>query len=176
MLSRSIQLTKILGLCLALTAPLGCKDKGGEDKPEEVEVLDEAPNGSPVAAEFVEFSGEGEGRGMKVRLYNHGDKTAASYVLLARYYDGDDKPLKVKPGTAFEKDTDFTSLSGGRYKCEPKKNNMLDIDGKIIAVPAEAARAEVLVSKVGAVAADGKTIEDWWAQEGSFNEWPAAAK
>lgn len=158
---------------LALTLPLGCgKKDDAEAKAEEVKVLPEASNGSPLAVELVEFVGEGEERGMKVRLYNHGDKTAAGAMLLFRYYDSGDKLLKVKAGTAFESDSDFTSVSGGRYKCEPKKNATFELDGRMLSVPAEATRVEILASKVSAIAADGNTIEDWWSQE-NFSEWPA---
>ena len=92
-------------------APLACGSKEAEDKPPEVEVLPAATNGSPVAVEFTEFTGTGE-RGMKVLAYNAGDKTAAAYFLLFRYYDASDKLLKVKPGTPFESDFGFTSMSG----------------------------------------------------------------
>lgn len=155
---------------LALTVPLGC----GKDEPakaEEVKVLPEASNGSPVALELIEFIGEGEGRGLKVRVYNHGDKTAAGMMMLFHYYDASDKLLVVKPGTPFEKDSDFTSVSGGKYKCEPKKNNIYELDGPLLGVPATATRVEVIASKVDALAADGNTIEAWWSQE-NFTEWP----
>lgn len=154
---------------LTLGAPLGCKDKDAKEEAP-VEVLDAASNGSPVAAKFVKFTGEGEGRGMEALLYNSGDKPAVAYFLLFRYYDANDELLKVKPGTSFEKDTDFTSMSGNKYKCEPKKNTTLEIEG--ISVPADAVRAEILVTKVSTVGSDGNTIEDWWSQD-DWNEWPA---
>ncbi|HVH99035.1 MAG TPA: hypothetical protein VM869_10005 [Enhygromyxa sp.] len=166
------KLSKLLILAtLALAAPLGCKDKEAET-PKEVKVLEAASNGSPISAELVKFTGEGEGRGMEVLLYNTGDKTAVAYFLLFRYYDANDKLLKVKPGTPFEADHDFTSMSGNKYKCEPKQNVTLEIEGDFIAVPPEAVRAEILASQVRSVAADGTTIEDWWSQE-NFGEWPA---
>jgi hypothetical protein len=157
---------------LALALPLGCKDKPADAPKAELQVLDAASNGSPISAKLVKFTGEGEGRGMEVLLYNTSDKTAASYFFLFRYYDANDKPLKVKPGTPFESDTDFTSMSGGKYKCEPKQNATLEIDGRIVAVPAEAVRAEILATQVRAIAADGNTIEDWFSQD-NFNDWPA---
>jgi hypothetical protein len=157
---------------LALTIPLGCGKQEDPPKAEEIKVLPEAQNGSPIAVELVEFIGEGAERGLKVRLYNHGDKTGAGMMLLFRYYDASDKLLIVKPGTPFEKDSDFTSVSGGKYSCEPKKNATFELDGRMLAVPAEATRVEVLATKVDALAADGKTIEDWWSQE-NFSEWPA---
>ena len=165
---------------LALTAVLlaavpsvaGCgKDKAADEKEEEVEVIPQAATGSPVAVKLVEFVGEGEERGMKLELYNHGDKTAAGMTLLFRYYDASDKLLKVKEGTPFEKEHDFTSVSGGRYKVAAKKNASVELEGMMVSVPAAATRVEVLASKVDALAADGKTIEDWWSQD-SFTEWP----
>lgn len=168
---------KLFGLLIAsglvLTGPVACKDENEAADKQEVAVkaLDASANGSPVAAEFIGFTGDGDERGLEVLLYNSGDKTAAGYVLVARYYDADDQVLRVKPGTPFEKDTDFTSLSGGRYKCEPQKNATLKVDGRALSVPAEAKRAEILVTKVDAIASDGNTIEDWFSQD-NFNEWP----
>jgi hypothetical protein len=162
----------IIAAGLALSLPIGCKDKDKDAKQEvEVKTLAAPAHGSPVAAEFVKFIGEGEERGMEVLLYNTGDKTAAGYFLLARYYDADDKLLMVKPGTPFEKDTDFTSMSGGRYKCEPKHNTTLTIEGDFLAIPAAATRAEVLITRVDAIGEDGMAIENWWSQD-HFNEWP----
>jgi hypothetical protein len=162
-----------LAIILALSLPLGCGAKEEEKKAEEIKELPKASNGSPISAELVEFTGEGDSRGMKVRLYNHDEsKTAVGYMLLFRYKDASGNLLKVKVGTPFESDTDFTSLSGNRFKCEPKKNATFEIDGGgIVSVPADAASAEILVSTARSLAADGKTIEDWWSQE-NFSEWP----
>lgn len=161
-----------LALLLGFTLPLGCDSKEEEKKVEEIKELPKASNGSPMSVELVEFVGEGAERGMKVRLYNHDEsKTAAAMMLLFRYKDASGKPLKVKVGTPFESDTDFTSVSGNKYKCEPKKNGTFELDGRMLAVPAEAASVEILASSVSALAADGVTIEDWWSQE-NRNEWP----
>jgi len=165
--NRLLQISVLLALPLALTPSLGCKksdDKG--DKEEKVEVLPEANNGSPVAAKFVEFIGEGDERGMKVLVYNHGEETAAGMTMTFYYFDGDDKPLKVKEGTAFEGDSDFTSVSGGRYKVKPKKNGNYDIEGMMVAVPAAAERVEIEVTRVDKIGADGNAIEPWWKAEG----------
>lgn len=165
-------LTLPIALLLALALPLGCGAKEAEKQAEEVKELPKASNGSPISVELVEFVGEGAERGMKVRLYNHDEgKTAAGLMLLFRYKDAGGNLLKVKVGTPFEGDTDFTSVSGGKYKCEPKKNATFELDGRMLAVPAEAASVEILASSVRALAADGKTIEDWWSQE-NFSEWP----
>lgn len=168
-----LRLAKLpVALLLALALPLGCGQKEEEKQVEAVKELPKASNGSPISAELVEFVGEGAGRGMKIRLYNHDEKkTAVAMMLLFRYKDASGKPLKVKVGTPFESDTDFTSVSGNKYKCEPKKNATLELDGRMLAVPAEAATVEILVSSVSALGADGSAIEDWWSQE-MASEWP----
>jgi hypothetical protein len=170
MLRRALKLP--LALILALALPLGCGAKDEDKKAEEVKELPKAINDSPVSAELVEFVGEGAERGMKVRVYNHDEsKTAVAYTLLFRYKDASGAPLKVKVGTPFEDDTDFTSLSGFKFKAEPKKNGTFELETGIVSVPAEAASAEILVSSVRSLAADGSTIEDWWSQE-NWSEWP----
>lgn len=157
---------------LAFAGPIACKDKDAEQQQKpEVKVLNPAPNGSPISVELVKLT-DGDDRGMELLLYNNGDKTAVAYFLLFRYYDANDKLLKVKPGTPFEADHDFTSMSGNKYKCEPKQNATIEIDPMMVAVPAEAVRVEILASQVRALAADGNTIEDWWSQD-NVSEWPA---
>ena len=161
-------------LLLALALPLsslGCGSKGDDKKAEEIKELPKAINDSPISAELVEFIGEGE-RGIKVRLYNHDEaKAFVGGVLLFRYKDASGNLLKVKVGTPFEDDTDFISISGYHYQCDPKKNKTFDLEGDMLAVPAEATTAEILVSQARALAADGKTVEDWWSQE-NWSEWP----
>jgi hypothetical protein len=168
-----LRLAKLpVALFLALTLPLGCGSKEEEKQVEAVKELPKASNGSPISVELVEFTGTGAERGMKIRLYNHdASKTAVAMTLLFRYKDAGGKLLKVKAGTPFESDTDFTSVSGNKYKCEPKKNATFELDGRMLGVPAEAASVEILASSVSALAADGVAIEDWWKQE-NFNEWP----
>ena len=168
-MKRLFQITLLLALPLAL--PLGCKGDTEEKAEEKIEALPEASNGSPVSAKFVEFIGEGEERGVKVLVYNNGDKTAAGMTILLRYYDASDKLLKVKEGTPFEKDNDFTSVSGGKYKVKPNKNGRFELDGRMLGVPAAATRAEILISKADALGGDGSSIEDWWSQE-NFSDWP----
>jgi hypothetical protein len=166
------KLSKLLILAtLALTGPIACKDKEADKPKAEVKVLDPASNGSPVSVELVKLT-DGDDRGMDVLLYNSGDKTAVAYFFLFRYYDANDKLLKVKPGTPFEADHDFTSMSGNKYKCEPKQNVTIEIDPMLVEVPAEAVRVEILASQVRALAADGVAIEDWWSQD-NWGEWPA---
>jgi hypothetical protein len=163
------KLARSLVIAALVLVPLGCgKEK---DEPPAVEVLPAPSNGGPIAVKFLEFTGEGE-RGMKVLLYNTGDKTAVGYHLLFRYYDANDKLLRVKVGTPFEDDTAFTSMSGKAYKCEPKQNATLEVDGMLADVPADAVRAEIVASMVHTVKDDGLTVEDWWKQE-NWSEWPS---
>jgi hypothetical protein len=170
MLSRALKLP--FALLLALALPLGCGAKEEEKQAEAVKELPKAINGSPLSVELVEFVGEAPERGMKVRVYNHDEgKTAVAMMLLFRYKDAGGNLLKVKVGTPFEDDTDFTSVSGKKYSCEPKKNGTFELDGRMLAVPAEAASVEILASSVRSLAADGVSIEDWWSQE-NFSEWP----
>jgi hypothetical protein len=165
-LARSLVLASVI-----VTIPLGC-GKDSKQEPAPVEVLPAAVNGSPVSVKFVEFTdGEDGERGMKIKLYNHGDKVAVAYVFRFRYFDANDQSLKVSVGTPFESDHGFTSMSGNRYKCKPEQNNTLEIDGKLADVPAGAVRAEILASEVRTVASDGITIEDWWMQE-DWSKWP----
>ncbi len=162
-------------LFLVLAPPLGCESKQDEKQAEAVKELPKPINGGPISAELVEFVGEGEQRGMKIRLYNHDEaKTVVGMMLLFRYKDASGNLLKVKVGTPFEDDTDFTSVSGNRFKCEPKKNAVFELDGQMLAVPKDAVSAEILVSTARSLAADGNTIEDWWSQE-NFGDWPEAA-
>jgi len=169
-----LPVTLLLALTLpsiALTLP-GCGPKEEEKKVEAVKELPKASNGSPISAELIEFIGTGAERGLKIRLYNHDEsKAAVGMMLLFRYKDASGKPLKVKVGTPFEADTDFTSVSGNKYKVEPKKNATLELDGRMLAVPAEATTVEILASSVSSLAADGVAIEDWWKQENA-TEWP----
>jgi hypothetical protein len=156
-----------LRVAFALLVAAACGKGKGSDRP----VPAQPRNGSPVAVEFGEFipGKRGEGRGVRAHVYNLGDKKAAGYVILARYYDKDGKLLKVKPGTPFEKDSEFMSLAGRKYMCEPKAWATLDID--MFEAPAEAVKAELVASKVDAVGADGMKVEDWFSQP-SWSDWP----
>jgi hypothetical protein len=160
-------------LLIGTTSISGCSDKPDAQAKPELVVLDKAKNGSPVAVKFVKFGGEGEGRSVEALLHNTGDKSAVGYTFVLRYYDASDKLLKVKVGTPFESDTDFTSMSGNKYKCPPNENQTLEMDGDILSVPAEAVRAEIVATQVRALAADGVSIDDWFSQEQPFGEWPA---
>ena len=105
-------------------------------------------------------------------MYNHGDKKAAGYVILAKFHDKDGKLLKVKPGTSFEKDFGFTSMSGGRKSmCEPKSHCTIDVWWPDI--PEGAAKAEIVVSKVETVDSGGMQLKDWWTQQGGWSDWPS---
>jgi hypothetical protein len=161
---------------LVLVIPLGCGKDETKDEPGGVEVLPAASNGSPVSVKFLEFTGnarDGE-RGLKVLVYNGGDKTAAAYNFLFRFYDDKGRLLKIRPDTPLAADHGFATMSGKKFVCEPKQNATVAIDPMLADVPFEAVRAEILVSQVRALAGDGKTIEDWWSQE-NWDEWPTGS-
>jgi hypothetical protein len=109
--------------------------------------------GAPIA--FVEKGlkpGANRGGEVAVKAYNFADKPVAQYMLLFRYYDKAGKVLKVKAGTPFEKEFDFMSLSGIKYKCAAKSWCGFTVDN--LDVPADAARADVLASRVTALKDD----------------------
>ena len=151
---------KHLVIVLVLVAFTACSKESGKPPPAQ------PFTGAPVA--FVVDSIGAEG--VKGRAYNFSDKTVASYQFVVQYKDKDGKVLEVKPGTPFAKDFDFMSMSGRKYSAKPKSWVELEID--MLEVPPGAASAEVLVTGVGAVAADGNQIEDLWAYEGGSFDWP----
>jgi len=124
--------------------------------------------GAPVAFEVKAVKKDG----LDVRAYNFSDKGVAQYSILMRYYDSDGQVIKTKPGTAFEKDFDFWSMSGKHYLIGPKSWASFEIDH--LEVPEGAVKAEVLVRSVTALASDGMHFE----KEPLFElpggmEWPA---
>jgi hypothetical protein len=113
--------------------------------------------GAPIALEAKSFKVGGDRSGsVELRAYNFSDKKVASYWLLFRYTDGAGNVLKVKPGTAFEKDHDFMTISGNRFACEPKSWCSFKVQN--LDVPDKTAKVEVLAKQVTAVAGD--TFED----------------
>lgn len=163
---------------LACSLLLACDSKNDPSDEANAEPAREIPakpaHGSPIAAEFDGFTGEdgGDGeRGVKIHLYNFGDKPAVHYTLVARYFDASNTLLKVQRGTPFEKDTAFTSMAGNKYRCKPKGHLELELDGPMMQVPAEATHAELRITSVGTLGADGMTIEEWW-KKGRFGDWP----
>lgn len=148
-----------LAALVLLLAACGSKDSGAPPP--------EPPfTGAPVGCVFDRFAEEG----VITRCYNFSDRTTASYQFVVQYKDKDGKVVNAKPGTAFEKEFDFMSMSGRRYSIEPRSWTEIEID--MLEVPAGAASAEVMVTRVGAVAPDGMTIEDLWEYEGGSFEWP----
>jgi hypothetical protein len=149
-----------LAVAVLLLAACGKKDSGAPPP--------EAPfTGAPVGCVFDKFAEE---EGVITRCYNFSDKTTASYQFVVQYKDKDGKVVKAKPGTAFEAEFDFMSMSGRKYSIKPKSWTEIEID--MLEVPAGAATADVMVTRVGAVAPDGMKIEDLWEYEGGSFEWP----
>ncbi|HEX5062546.1 MAG TPA: hypothetical protein VFV99_24405 [Kofleriaceae bacterium] len=130
--------------------------------------------GAPIAFEAKSFKTNGKSRGgtVEVKAYNFSDKKLAQYWLLFRYTDATGNVLKVKQGTPFEKDTDFMTLSGNRFKCEPKSWCAFKIDN--LEVPEKTAKVEVLARSVTALK-DGMHFEDKPLWELNGTEWPGDA-
>ena len=93
-----------------------------------------------------------------------------------RYADQTGARLKVKPGTAFEKDFDFWSMQGPDMKCGPKSWCSFDITD--LDVPATAVNAEVIADQVRSISSDGVTFdpEPLWKLDGDFMKWPESMK
>lgn len=109
---------------------------------------------------------------LQVSLYNFSDKKTATYMLLFRYYDKDGNLLKVQPGTSFEKDHDFMSVSGRSYVAPSKGWVSFELDH--MNVPANAVRAEGVVGSVTAVGPDGLHMEEnpMFELEDGWMHWP----
>jgi hypothetical protein len=148
---------------------VGCGKKsgsGGEAPPPP------AINGAPIT--FVAKSlkpGGDMGGTAELKAYNFSDKTFAQFMVVLRYHDKSGAVLKVKPGTPFEKETDFMSVSGKKYSCAPKSWCEMKLDH--LSIPDNAATAEVIATNVGALKPDGTTFEDKSVFEAPSMDWPA---
>jgi hypothetical protein len=126
--------------------------------------------GAPIAFEAKSFKpGKDRGGSVDVKAYNFSDKKVAQYWLLFRYTDAGGNVLKVKPGTPFEKDYDFMSLSGRKFTCEPKSWCSFKVDN--LDVPDKTAKVEVLARSVTALKDDVK-FEDKPLFELPGMDWP----
>ncbi len=142
-----------------------CGDKKGAKQTE----LTQQANGSPVSGEFIEFTGEGEQRKNKIHLQNFGEKKAGGYMLLMKYLDESGNAIILKKGTPFEKDYDFTGLSGNKYSVDAKSHATIEIAGMVIP-PDNAKKVELVFTRVDAIEA-GKVV-DWWSADTTM-EWPS---
>lgn len=133
--------------------------------------------GAPIVFQVTKVTpGESHNGAIGVNAYNFSDKTVAGYSIKMRYADQTGARLKVKPGTAFEKDFDFWSMQGPDMKCGPKSwcsFNITDLD-----VPATAVNAEVIADQVRSLSSDGVTFdpEPLWKLDGDFMKWPESMK
>ena len=128
------------------------------------------PTGAPMAVQATSLKAAGDMNGeAEVKAYNFSDKKITSYTLLFRYKDASGNVLKVKPGTAFEKEHDFMSLSGNKYACEPKSWCTTKVE--MLSVPKDAKTADVVAARI----ADAEGKELFALPEGSL-EWPASVK
>lgn len=156
---------KLLSISLlSMGLLVACGNKDGGTKHNE---LTQQANGSPVAAEFLGFTGEGEDRQNKVHLQNFGDKKAGGYTVLMKYFDESGNVIVLKKGTAFEKEHDFTGLSGNKYSVEAKSHATIEVAG-MVAPPDNAKTAKIVLTRVDAIS-EGKIVP-WWKSETSG--WP----
>jgi hypothetical protein len=150
------------GLALSLGALLAtaCK-KGGEAPPKPV-------TDAPVAFEVTKVA---SAESLEVRAYNFSDVTVAGYDLVIRYQDAGGAVLKTDVGTPFEKDFARWSISGLSYKCPTHQWCSFKLDH--LKVPAGAAKAEILATRVRALAKDGIMFEEKPVFELPFDtKWP----
>lgn len=151
----------VVGFALAVVVACGGEKKESRPPPEK------PFTGAPVAV-VVDKVGEDS---IDVSIYNFADKPVAMYWFLIRFKDKDGKVLKYKPGTPFEDDNTFTTMSGNKYKTNAKSWSHFEID--MLEIPEGTASAEVLVRSVHAIAKDNLTIEQDPLWEMQDNEWPA---
>ena len=152
----------VLGFVVALAA---CGKPKSNDPPPP-----QPSTGAPIAFEAKSFKPGADRKGqVDLKAYNFSDQQIASYWLLFRYTDASGAVLKVQPGTPFEKDYDFMSLTGGRYVCNPKR--WCNVTVKNLNVPDQTAKVEVLARSVRVIK-DGK-VEDKPLFELPGMDWPS---
>lgn len=158
----------LLAISLAVTA--ACGSKASNEPPPA-----KPAHGAPIAFTATSVTpGADRGGEVAVKAYNFADKPVAQYMLLFRYTDAAGKVLKVKPGTPFEKDFDFMSLSGKRYTCAAKSWCSFKVDN--LDIPAETKKAEVVAASVTALDKAGTGFEEEPLFKTSFMEWPGENK
>jgi hypothetical protein len=134
----------------------------------------EAPPAKPLTGAPVAFFATSlSPKGVELKAYNFSDKTVAEYIVLIRYKDAAGKVIKVKTGTPFEADFDWTSMSGGRYMCKP--TSWCTFGTKMFEAPADAKSADVVAAEVTAATSDGHTEEKpLFSLENKMHSWPAS--
>jgi hypothetical protein len=152
----------IAAVCVVVVACGGKKDS----KPAPAKPF----TGAPVAVEVTKLNKDS----VDVDVYNFADRPVVAYWFLIRYKDADGKVLKVKPGTPFEKDSEFMTMSGNKYKTAPSSWSSFRIE--MLEPPDGAKTAEVIVRSVSAASKDGTMVEDdaLWELQGM--DWPADPK
>jgi hypothetical protein len=80
---------------------LGACDSNDSKKSDEAQVAwpAEPSDGTPMAWEFVELTGEGDKRSAKMRMFNFSDKTVTKVQATLHYVDGAGKELDTFPWT-----------------------------------------------------------------------------
>lgn len=169
------RLASLCALGLALAACSSSGDAPAQEAPAPPPAA--ASNGAPVVFEVTKFTAGAKFDGkVSVKGYNFSDKKVGSYGLVARFTDAKGTALKVGVGTPFEDSVAWTSMSGNKFACNPKSWCTFEITG--IEVPADTAKAEVVLTSARAVAADGIKFEeaDLWASKDGQGKWPSDLK
>lgn len=154
----------VIGFILGFAA-CGSKKASNEPPPPQ------PATGAPVAFVAKSFkAGADRGGEVEVKGYNFSDKPVGQYMLLFQYKDASGAVLKVKPGTPFEKDFEFMSVSGNKYKCEPKSWCTFKVDN--LDVPEKTASVEVLASRITAIEGDKFADKPMFELPSGSMEWP----
>lgn len=146
-------MTKLL---LLLVIAAGCSSKASGKADSKADVKPEAKaavkadglparpaTGSPLAFASATL----EGNVIRMKAYNHADKTIGQYGLFVRYYDGSGKRLEIQPGS----DVDWLSFADPMETCAPRSWCEMHTKGE---VPAGATRVEVTARSLTAITAD----------------------
>jgi len=163
--SRSASAASTLALALIPTLSVAACGSGGGPPPRPA-------TGAPLAFEVQQVT-PGDRGSIKVKAYNFADKTIAGYGVLMRYTDKSGQRVKVKAGTPFEKEFDFTSVSGRSFACKPKSWCSFELDRPEI--PAAAAKAEAIPTPPSAPGPHGTSFEepDLWRLDHRM-DWPSS--
>jgi hypothetical protein len=143
-------------MLLLLSLVLGCRSHAARPAPEPLDPARPAPaapdNGSPVAVFASDLSPGLKDGAVRVDAYNFSTRTLSLYDVSIRYRDATGIPLRFLERDVIETDAAHTSVTGGDYVCNPHQWCTFTINAP---VPSDAATAQIEVTRVKAVAADG---------------------
>src|SRR5262245_12640685 len=141
----------LLVTAFVLSFVVACGKGGAKGKPPP----DRPYTGAPVTVIVDKIKSK---EALDVSIYNFSDKKLAGWWLMFRDYDKDGNVLKLKPGTPFEDDHDFMSLSGNDFLCEPTAWCSFEVD--MLEIPEGTVRADSLARTVRSLQADGFHFDD----------------